>query len=164
MNAIKMMLAKKWRNVLATVMFVFVALFLYRVWAIPPASAAGDVTQVWQNVQRSESYAFSASIENKTIPLATVSNIGRMSRTSMVYLEGQNDVQDEALQLAMWGGGVNVLDQAAAYQMRLRDGLVETRVGNEEWQPGSDLNVGLAPGGDFLAFLDVATDVIEKGS
>ncbi len=57
------------------------------------------------------------------------------------------------------GGGVNVLDESSAYQLRLADGQVETRVGDGDWQAGNELNVGFAPGGDFLAFLDVATDI-----
>ena len=155
----RMMMASKWRKVFLVALLIAVAALAYQVWFTAPASAAGDVAQVWKNVQRSDSYAFTAAIENKTIPLATVGNIGRFSRTASLYVEGQNSPRDEELQLAMWGGLVNTLDQEAAYQMRLRDGRVETRVGNEAWQPGSDLNVGMAPGGDFLAFLDVATDI-----
>ncbi|MCB8990047.1 MAG: hypothetical protein H6665_05455 [Ardenticatenaceae bacterium] len=155
----KTMMANKWRKVLFAALLLAVAAFAYQVWFTQPASAAGDVAQVWQNVQRSDSYAFTAAIENKTIPLATVGNIGRFSKTASLYVEGQNSPRDAEMQLAMWGGLVNALDQDAAYQMRLHDGRVETRVGNEAWQPGSDLNVGMAPGGDFLAFLDVATDI-----
>lgn len=124
-----------------------------------PATAAGQVAQAWQTVQQSDSYAFSARIESKTVPLPTVGNIGRFSKTDTLYLEGHNDLRAEELQLALWGGGVNVLDQQAAYQMHLADGRVQTRVGDEPWQQGSDLNVGFAPEGDFLAFLDAATDI-----
>ena len=142
---------------------VFVALLLgaaiYQNWFTEPASASGEVDQVWRNVQQSDSYAFTASIENKTIPLPTVSNIGRFSKTDTLYLEGENNLRDEELLLALWGGGVNVLDESSAYQLRLADGKVETRIGDGAWEAGDELNVGFAPGGDFLAFLDVATDV-----
>lgn len=156
----RLMLPKKWHKVLFAALLLAAAALVYQVWSTAPASAAGNVAQVWKNVQRSDSYTFTASVENKSIPLATVGNIGRFSKTTSLYLEGQNDLRGEALQLAIWGGGINVLDQSSAYQMRLSDGRVETRVGDGEWQPGSDLNVGMAPGGDFLAFLDVATDVV----
>ncbi|NUM43532.1 MAG: hypothetical protein HUU38_02415 [Anaerolineales bacterium] len=154
-----MMMTKKWHKILFVALLFAVAALAYQVWFTAPASAAGNVAQVWHNVQRSDSYAFTASVENKSIPLATIGNIGRFSKTTSLYLEGQNNLRDDELQLAIWGGGVNVLDQSSAYQMHLSDGRVQTRVGDGEWQDGSDLNVGMAPGGDFLAFLDVATDV-----
>ncbi|MCB8923879.1 MAG: hypothetical protein H6662_20055, partial [Ardenticatenaceae bacterium] len=63
----KTMMANKWRKVLFAALLLAVAAFAYQVWFTQPASAAGDVAQVWQNVQRSDSYAFTAAIENKTI-------------------------------------------------------------------------------------------------
>ncbi|HNB51277.1 MAG TPA: hypothetical protein PK530_05020, partial [Anaerolineales bacterium] len=155
-----MMMTKKWHKVLFATLLMAVAALVYQVWFTAPASAAGNVAQIWHNVQRSDSYTFTASVENKSIPLATIGNIGRFSKTTSLYLEGQNDLRDDELQLAIWGGGVNVLDQGSAYQMRVSEDRVETRVGDGAWQTGSDLNVGMAPGGDFLAFLDVATDVV----
>ncbi len=150
---------RKLHRPLIALIILLLAATSYRLWFAEPVSASGEVDQVWRNVQNSDRYAFTASVENKTIPLPTVGNIGRFSKTDTLYLEGENNLRDEELLLALWGGGVNVLDQSSAYQLRLADGKVETRIGDEEWQAGNELNVGFAPGGDFLAFLDVATDI-----
>ena len=93
----RMMMAKKWQKGLLAVLLLAVAVFVYQVWFTAPASAAGNVTQVWNNVQRTDSYTFTASVENKSIPLATVGNIGRFSKTTSLYLEGQNDLSSRCV-------------------------------------------------------------------
>ncbi len=124
-----------------------------------PASASAMVGHAWQNVKRSDSYAFTASIEDTAIPLASAENIGRFSKTTYLYLEGLNDLRDDRLEMAIWGGEVSVANEEAAYQIRIEDGVIETRVGDEPWQPGSDATSGLVPDGDFMVFLDVAKDI-----
>ena len=121
--------------------------------------AATQVAQAWANVRNSTHYNFSADVTMTTIPLPTAGNIGRFSKTDSLYLEGTNNLVDETMQMALWGGGVSVADQANAYQMRVQDGATQMRVGNGEWQANKGDTLSFAPEGDFLAFLDIAKNV-----
>ncbi|MBI1293407.1 hypothetical protein GC175_00430, partial [bacterium] len=122
-------------------------------------SATADLQRTWSNVQRADEYSFSADIIMETIPLPTAGNIGRFSRTDSLYAEGRNNLREDALQMAMWGGGVNVTNRDAAYQIRIEDGKVQTRAGDGAWRTSDESSVAFAPGGDFLAFLDMAKNV-----
>ena len=119
--------------------------------------------KAWNNVHLSDQYAFAADVVIKTIPLPTAGNIGRFSKTDSLYLEGTNDLKGKGLEMALWGGGVSVANRDAAYQVRVRDGRTETRTGDGEWQSGEDGAASFAPGGDFLAFLDVAKNIALAG-
>ncbi|MBI1298362.1 hypothetical protein GC175_25795, partial [bacterium] len=126
--------------------------------ALTPTAAA-QVHRTWTNVQRAGSYAFTADIAMKTIPLATTGNIGRFSHTDNLYAEGKNAPGEDRLEMALWGGSVNVTNRDLAYQIRIEDGKVQTRAGDEDWRTSDDSNIAFAPGGDFLAFLDTAKNV-----
>lgn len=121
--------------------------------------AATQVAQAWANVRNSTHYNFSADVTLTTIPLPTAGNIGRFSKTDSLYLEGSNNLVDETMQMALWGGGVSVADQAGAYQIRVQEGQAQTRVGDGDWQASSENAVAFAPEGDFLAFLQLAKNV-----
>ncbi len=144
---------------LVGVCLLLLALLVYQQRSGPAATAAGPVEQAWDNVRRSSNYAFDADVVIETIPLPTTGNIGRFSKTDSLFLEGRNDLQDDTLEMALWGGGVSVANRDAAYQMRVRDGRPEVRTGAGKWQSTGDSTVAFAPEGDFLAFLDVATNV-----
>jgi hypothetical protein len=122
-------------------------------------SATARVAEVWGNVRNSQQYTFNADIAITNIPLPTSGNIGRFSKTDSLYLEGANNLRANELQMALWGGGVSVQDRTAAYQVRVQDGLMETRVGAGDWQADANNAVTFAPEGDFLAFLDVAHNI-----
>ncbi|MBI1293418.1 hypothetical protein GC175_00485 [bacterium] len=122
-------------------------------------TAAAQVHRAWTSVQRTSNYAFAADIVMETIPLPTAGNIGRFSRTESLYAQGQNSPTEDRLEMALWGGGVNVTNRDLAYQIRIEDGKVQTRAGNEEWRKSDEGSIAFAPGGDFLAFLDVAKNV-----
>ena len=124
-----------------------------------PATASSKVAQAFIAVKNSDSYAFAADVVIHTIPLPTAGNIGRFSKTDSLYLEGNNDLHNKNLQMAMWGGGVSALDRKAAYQMKIEKGSVQTRAGEGEWKTGDTSLMSLAPDGDFLGFLDVAKNV-----
>ena len=127
------------------------------------ATATARLEQAWENVRFSANYAFAADIVIETIPLPTAGNIGRFSKSESLYLEGSNNLADNTLEMALWGGGISVSDRQNAYQVRAEDGRLETRTGNGEWQSGSDNTIAFAPEGDFLAFLDMAENVALAG-
>jgi hypothetical protein len=122
-------------------------------------TAPAQVKQAWENVRANASYTFAADVEIETIPLATIGNIGRFSKTDSLYLEGKNDLIDQSLEMAIWGGAVSATSRESAYQMRARNGQIQTRAGDGAWQTGADSSIAFAPGGDFLAFLDMAQNV-----
>jgi hypothetical protein len=147
---------------LAGVCLLLLGLLAFQQWsaaAAPGDTAAAAVEQAWDNVRRSSNYAFDADVVVETIPLPTAGNIGRFSKTDSLYLEGRNDLQDDTLEMALWGGGVSVANHDTAYQMRVQDGRSQVRSGGGEWQSTGDGAVAFAPQGDFLAFLDVASNV-----
>lgn len=121
--------------------------------------AAAQVAQAWANVRNSTHYNFSADVTMTTIPLPSASNIGRFSKTDSLYLEGSNNLADESMQMALWGGGVSVADRAGAYQIRVQDGQAQTRVGDGDWQASSESAFAFAPEGDFLAFVELAKQI-----
>lgn len=143
----------------ATIGLLAVSLLLYQQQARPAASAAAQVERAWTNVRLSDQYAFSADVVITTIPLPTVGNIGRFSKTDSLYLEGTNDPRGKNLELALWGGGVSAANRDAAYQVRVKDGRTEIRAGDEAWRSSDSSAVGFAPEGDFLAYLDMAKNV-----
>ncbi|MCB0121238.1 MAG: hypothetical protein KDE58_03280, partial [Caldilineaceae bacterium] len=152
-----------WQGIIYAGLFV-AALILWQQWLTRDASGAGltpaaQVEQAWHNVRSSTQYAFSADIQIKTIPLPTAGNIGRFSQTDSLYVEGTNQLDNNSIQMALWGGGVSVADRANAYQVRTQNGRTETRVGDGDWQTSSESAIAFAPEGDFLAFLDVVQNV-----
>ncbi|MCB0083941.1 MAG: hypothetical protein KDE47_23535, partial [Caldilineaceae bacterium] len=122
-------------------------------------AAAPQVEQAWHNGRSSTQYAFSADIQIKTIPLPTAGNIGRFSQTDSLYVEGTNNLAQNTIQMALWGGSVSVADRANAYQVRTQHGRTETRIGDGEWQTSNESAIAFATEGDFLAFLDVVQNV-----
>lgn len=148
----------------------WIGLLLIGLWLVQPwfgitnvqgadSGAAAQVAQAWANVHNSTHYHFSADVTMTTIPLPTAGNIGRFSKTDSLYLEGTNNLADETMQMALWGGGVSVADQAGAYQIRVQDGQAQTRVGAGDWQTSRESTIAFAPEGDFLAFVELAKAV-----
>ncbi len=154
---------RQWKKGLIILAIIVVTGLFFWQWQVRTVSAESQVQAAWQRVQRGDSYNFSADVRMNYVPLPTQSNIGRFSRSEGVFLEGQNDLHNETLQLALWGGAVSVTDRTAAYEVRVRDGQTETRSAAGEWEPSEQSSVSFAPEGDFLAFLDVATDVTHLG-
>jgi len=154
-----------WKSLALLGLFV-AGLWLYRPWLGAPrvfgadGGAAAQVAQAWTNVRNSTHYNFSADVTMTTIPLASASNIGRFSKTDSLYLEGSNNLVDETMQMALWGGGVSVADRAGAYQIRIADGQAQTRVGDGDWQASNESAIAFAPEGDFLAFVELAKHVV----
>ncbi len=156
-------IARTVRISLIGVVLVMIGLLAYQQRVGAEAAGATRVEQAWNNIRLSASYAFSGDAVIKTIPLPTVGNIGRFSKTDSLYLEGNNDLRRNNLQLALWGGAVSAADSSTAYQMRIKDGRTETRAGDGAWQASDSADLAFAPEGDFLAFLDFAKDIVYVG-
>jgi hypothetical protein len=159
----KLRIARLWWKSMVCLALLLLGLLVYQAWVRPTANASAQVEEAWNNMRFSNSYAFSADAVIKTIPLPTMGNIGRFSKTDSLYLEGSNHQRDKTLQLALWGGAVSVTDPDTAYHIRVEDGQAWTRAGSEEWQASHSADVAFAPDGDFLALLDFARDITYIG-
>ena len=68
-------------------------------------AADADLAAIWQRVQQSGAYRFSADIVQANTPQATVLNAGRKSTEHAYYLEGESDIRAESLHLMLWTNG-----------------------------------------------------------
>ncbi|MCO6453542.1 MAG: hypothetical protein J5I90_22360 [Caldilineales bacterium] len=121
------------------------------------------VLAAWQAVQQAGSYEFSSDIVQTTIPEATLTNIGRSSRQERLFLQGTSDLRQKSMQLELWsdgiGGGGSMLIPESGIQVEVADGKTRTRSGAGPWEEADGLIDGIAPQGDFLAYLAAIRDV-----
>ena len=122
-------------------------------------TAPDPVTAAWQKAKAAGSYHFTSDVLQKTIPVASITNVGRTSRTDALHLEGQNDLRNQALELTLWNQGGSVLNAASGVSMRTEKGKTFTRRGNEAWQETDHQTEAFAPQGDFLGYLAAIRNV-----
>jgi hypothetical protein len=94
-----------------------------------------------------------------TLPLATLTNVGRASRTEKLYLEVQNDLKAAKMELTLWSDGGSVLNAASGISIRSEGGKSFARRGEGEWQEIGDFTGSIAPQGDFMSYLAAIKDV-----
>ena len=132
-------------------------------WLIYPritnAAAPDPVTAAWERARAAGSYHFTSDVTQVTLPLATITNVGRMSRTEKFYLEGQNDLKSETMELTLWSEGGSVLNSASGLSVRSQGGKTFARRGQGEWQEIDDFTESIAPQGDFMSYLAAIKDV-----
>ncbi len=102
---------------------------------------------------------FTSDVTQKTIPVASIANVGRTSRTEQLRLEGQHDLHAQKLALTLWSQGGSVLNAASGISIRTEGGKTFTRRGNEAWQEADNMTDGFAPQGDFLGYLAAIRNV-----
>ena len=74
-------------------------------------------------------------------------------------MEGDTDLAAQTLQLALWSQGGSVMDASSAAQIKVEGDKAFTRQGEGDWQETENFTGGFAPGGDFLTFLEAATNI-----
>lgn len=131
-----------------------------RVLAAPDA-AESSITTAWRAVRARGGYHFSADVHQTTSPKASVTNVGRQSRTDTVHLEGGVDFEARAMRFTLWSQGGNVLDPDSGAQVRISEDGAFARQGDAGWQPVPDFSAAFAPDGDFLAYLHGARGIQE---
>ncbi|MCB0049066.1 MAG: hypothetical protein KDE24_05905, partial [Caldilinea sp.] len=119
-----------------------------------------DLAAVWQRVQESGAYAFSADITQRNTPQATVLNAGRKATRHAYYLEGETDIRAESLHLMLWTGGGSVHVPNSGTEMLIEGDQARARQGNGAWEEIDDFTGLFAPGGDFLAYTQAAQNVV----
>ncbi len=111
------------------------------------------VTAAWNAVRAAGSYRFTSDVTQVTMPLATLTNVGRASRTEQLYLEGQNDLNAQTMEFTLWSQGGSALNADSGLSIRSEGGKTFTRHAGGEWQETDDFTGSLAPQGDFLSYL-----------
>lgn len=117
------------------------------------------VTAAWEKARTAGGYHFTSDVTQMTIPLATLTNVGRTSRTEKLYLEGQNDLHTQTLEMTLWSDGGSVLQAESGLSVRTANGKTFARRGADDWKEIDDFTGTLAPQGDFMAYLAAIQNV-----
>src|SRR5204863_10154047 len=110
---------------------------------------ANPVTAAWEKARAAGSYAFTSNIVQVTLPSATIANVGRTSRTEKLYLEWQNDLGQDKLEMKLWSDGGSILQTESGIAVKVDHGKTFTRRGTGVWQAADNFTDALAPQGDF---------------
>ena len=124
-----------------------------------PFSAPDPVTAAWEKARAAGSYHFTADVLQKSIPVATLINVGRTSRADAFHMVGQNDLRQQKLEVTLWNGGGTVLNAESGVSLRTEGGKSFTRRGNEAWQETENAMGAFAPQGDLLGYLAAIRNV-----
>ncbi|MBX3010129.1 MAG: hypothetical protein KF832_01435 [Caldilineaceae bacterium] len=148
---------------MANFVWVFIALSILLGWTLSPlftrAALPEPVTAAWARAQAAGSYHFTSDITQTTLPLATLANVGRTSRSEKLYLEGQSDLRTAQLEMTLWSTGGTVLQAESGLAIRTERGKTFARRGAGAWEVIDDFTDAFAPQGDFLSYLTAVKDV-----
>ncbi len=122
--------------------------------------AQTDLQDVWQHVHQSGAYQYNAEVIQTNTPRPSVTNAGRESKSTTLYLEGETNLDTEVLQLRLWSEGGSVLLPESALEIKVDDQMAQARKGNGAWEEIEDFTGLFAPGGDFMAYTRAAENVI----
>jgi hypothetical protein len=117
------------------------------------AAAPDPATAAWQRARAAGNYRFTSDVTQVTLPLATLTNVGRTSRSEELYMEGQNDLRAQQMAFTLWTEGGSVLQAESGVSVRTEDGKTFARRGAGEWEVVDDMTGAIAPQGDFLGYL-----------
>ncbi len=123
---------------------------------------AQDLQTVWEHVRQSGDYSFIADLTQTTSTHGAVHIFGPSTQKSSVHLEGHTDLPAGSMELTLWKGGGSVLLPETGTQIKIADGRAMARQGGGSWQEVDDFSQLMAPGGDFLAFLSAANNVVRN--
>ncbi|MFZ0547188.1 MAG: LamG-like jellyroll fold domain-containing protein, partial [Candidatus Promineifilaceae bacterium] len=129
----------------------------------PSPDAADAVQSAWERVRQGGVYDFSADVTQYTIPLPSVTNVGRGGKETSFYLEGSTNLPDEQMNLRLWSQGGSVLQPGTAVEIKTDGDTVLARQGEEGWQEIEDFRGLVAPNGDFMSFISAAEAVTYQG-
>src|SRR5690349_20437128 len=104
----------------------------------PSSDARAAVAATWRGARDAGGYAFRADVAQTIVPLPTLANVGRTSRSYQYHLEGTTDLQARQLELYLWDQGGSVYDHASAAQLKVVDGVASMRRGSQPWQQIDD--------------------------
>jgi hypothetical protein len=139
---------------------ILLAVTLPSVWPRALSAVQTDpVTAAWEKARSAGSYDFTSNITQATIPTATIANVGRTSRSEMLYLEGKNNLRANRLDLSLWSEGGSTLNNESGVSLRVEKGQTLVRRGAGEWEEMDSFTEAFAPQGDFLTYLTALRNV-----
>ncbi len=154
-----------WLSLLAALVLLATGLSSAMWWpGVTRASTPDPVTAAWEKAKAAGSYAFTSNVHQKTLPVASISNVGRTSRSEDLYLEGQSDLRAAKLELTLWSGGGSVLQAESGVALRSEGGKTFARRGAGEWEEVENFTDSMAPQGDFLGYLAAIRNVTNGGA
>ena len=115
-----------------------------------------------QRAHAAGAYQFDGDVSQVTMPTARITNVGRSNRTEEMHIEGKTNVRESALELTLWSQGGSVADGGSqGLGIKVKNGKSYMRQGSTgEWKETDEVSLnGLAPQGDFMAFLAAVRDV-----
>ena len=126
-----------------------------------PPPAADALSTAWDRARATGSYHFDGDVQQVTLPSAIPANVGRTSRSDQFHLEGQSNLRQNALEMQLWSQGGSVSqadiraeDRPGAVSIKVENGKTYRRQASGTWTEDSSFSTdGIAPQGDFLAFL-----------
>lgn len=140
-----------------------VVLALAALWLLPALRALprnqDQVAAALARARDAGSYHFSGDVLQVTTPGSSVSNVGRSSTSTRLYLEGQVDLDRRQAEMRLWSGEGSALATEDALGLRVADGKTFIRAGSGPWQERPGVADGFAPSGDLMAYLGAARDV-----
>ncbi|MCE7985168.1 MAG: hypothetical protein DYG89_28680 [Caldilinea sp. CFX5] len=128
------------------------------------AAPTNPVVAAWAAARDRGAYHFTSDFTQVNTPLATLANVGRSSRQTALHLEGATDLRAATMNLHLWSQEGNVSQPDSGVEVRVIDGKTEMRQAGGAWKPADDLLGGMAPSGDFLAFLAGMRDIQPLGT
>jgi hypothetical protein len=154
-----------WQGVTALLCMLILMLYAYPVVTTSAQQGADTeaVATAWEQARQSGSYRYNADIVQTTTPKATVTNVGRTSSQTALYLEGESDLVAKAMTMRLWSEAGNVQDPSTATEIRIENDRALARQNAGEWQEIGNFAGFFAPQGDFMAFLSAAKDIANQG-
>ncbi|MCX6049338.1 MAG: hypothetical protein NT075_29905, partial [Chloroflexi bacterium] len=128
-----------------------------------PFTTPDPVTAAWEKAKAAGSYHFTSDVTQVTIPLATLANVGRSSRSDTVRLEGQNNLRDQRLELTLWNDSGSVAAPNSGTSVKVENGQTFVRQGDGNWQLHDDAIESIAPQGDLMLYLTALRNVTALG-
>ena len=87
---------------------LFLATLIYP--TIASSDGQDGIGAAWQRAREAGSYRFAADVVQTTVPLPTVTNVGRQSKRDALRIEGQTNLPDQTMRLTLWSQGGSVLN------------------------------------------------------
>lgn len=143
------------------------------------------VQRAWLLAQQSGAYGFNTEIVQTIHPAPSLANVGSSSRVEQVYLQGQVNLPQETLQMALYQNGGSLLNPADGVEIRVEAerafgrqlvaaplhptdpifAVIDSVAAQPGWEEIEDFSGAFAPGGDLMAFLAGAKNVrVRDGS
>jgi len=128
--------------------------------ALPiPSPSEREVQAAWRRAQQAGTYHFATDILQTTYPAPRVTNVGRSSRQDTLHIEGETNLPDRTMQMALWQNGGSVLNPGDGVEIRIEGDQAYGRQSGGAWQKMDNIATSFAPGNDLLAYLAGAKNV-----